>query len=167
MGCLLWGQAQVYVLLQSLEWCIQYHVISDRVIMALDCMNDIWVLNNNHMCCSMGDVVPYLYVFVLVAAIRCWLFSAAVRRNAITWTHTDFLLNRPYISGIWIKIPAFFKQKNDNYVQVLMKIKRIWEVVVRKLKHCVQSACEKRCPSAREVNPKDMHTWNTRIDKNW
>ena len=74
-------------------------------------MNDIWVLNNNHMCCSMGDVVPYLYVFVLVAAIRFWLFSAAVRRNAITWTHTDFLLNRPYISGIWIKIPAFFQAK--------------------------------------------------------
>ena len=37
MRCLLWGQAVIYVLLQSLEWDIQYRVISCRVTTALDC----------------------------------------------------------------------------------------------------------------------------------
>ena len=41
MWCLMWGEVLIYVLLQSLEWDIQSHVISDRVIMALDCMKHL------------------------------------------------------------------------------------------------------------------------------
>ena len=38
MGCILWAQIVIYTLPQSLQWCMQYHVILDRVITALDCL---------------------------------------------------------------------------------------------------------------------------------
>ena len=37
MGCLLWVQPLLDILLQFLRWCVQYHVMLDRVIAALDC----------------------------------------------------------------------------------------------------------------------------------
>ena len=37
MGCILWVQIVIYTLPQSLQWCMQYHVILDHAIMALDC----------------------------------------------------------------------------------------------------------------------------------
>ena len=36
MGYLLWVQPLIYILPHFLQWCVQYHVILDRVIMALD-----------------------------------------------------------------------------------------------------------------------------------
>ena len=39
MRCLLWIQPLIYILPQFLQWCMQYHVILDRVITALDCMH--------------------------------------------------------------------------------------------------------------------------------
>ena len=38
MGCLLWVQTYIDILLLSPQWCIQYHVILGRVITALDCI---------------------------------------------------------------------------------------------------------------------------------
>ena len=38
MGCILWVQTMFYTLPQSQQWCMQYHVILDLIIMALDCM---------------------------------------------------------------------------------------------------------------------------------
>ena len=38
MGCLLWVQAYIHILSQSSEWCVQFHVILDRVITTLDCI---------------------------------------------------------------------------------------------------------------------------------
>ena len=38
IGCILWVQTVVYTLPQSLQWYMQYHVILDRIITALDCM---------------------------------------------------------------------------------------------------------------------------------
>ena len=32
MGCTLWIQILIHILLQTLQWCIQYHAIFDRVI---------------------------------------------------------------------------------------------------------------------------------------
>ena len=37
IGCILWVQTVIYTLLQSPQWCMQYHVILDRVVTALDC----------------------------------------------------------------------------------------------------------------------------------
>ena len=42
MRCPLWIQILIYILLQSLQRCMQYHVILDRVLMAMDC---IWRSN--------------------------------------------------------------------------------------------------------------------------
>ena len=38
MGCLLWVQPLIDILSYVLQWCVQYHVILDCVIMVLDCM---------------------------------------------------------------------------------------------------------------------------------
>ena len=38
LGCLLWTQILICFLLQLLQWCIQYHAILDRIIMALECI---------------------------------------------------------------------------------------------------------------------------------
>ena len=38
IGCILWVQTLIYILNQSLRWRMQYHVILDRVITALDCI---------------------------------------------------------------------------------------------------------------------------------
>ena len=43
MGCLLWVQILIDILLQSLQLCIQYSVILDRVITAPDCRSSIVV----------------------------------------------------------------------------------------------------------------------------
>ena len=44
MGCILWVQNMVYTrtLHQLLQWCMQYHVILDCVITALDCIWQMW-----------------------------------------------------------------------------------------------------------------------------
>ena len=42
MGCSLCVLTVVYTLYQSLQWCMQYHVILDCVITALDCIWQIW-----------------------------------------------------------------------------------------------------------------------------
>ena len=34
MGCILWIQTLIYTLLQSLQWCMQYHVVLDRDVTA-------------------------------------------------------------------------------------------------------------------------------------
>ena len=39
MGCLLWVKTLMDILSQSLKWCMQYHVIFDWVITALDCIS--------------------------------------------------------------------------------------------------------------------------------
>ena len=39
MGCILWVQTLIYTLPQSLQWCMQYHVILDCIITAPDCMH--------------------------------------------------------------------------------------------------------------------------------
>ena len=39
MGCLLWIKTYIHILPLSLQWCVQYHVILDHVIMALDCID--------------------------------------------------------------------------------------------------------------------------------
>ena len=38
-GCLLWVQLVINILPQFLQWCVQYHVMLDHVITALDCTN--------------------------------------------------------------------------------------------------------------------------------
>ena len=38
MGCLLWIQALIDILPRFLQWCVQYLVILDRVLTALDCI---------------------------------------------------------------------------------------------------------------------------------
>ena len=37
MGFLLWVQTYIHIPPQSPQWCVQYHIILDRVITALDC----------------------------------------------------------------------------------------------------------------------------------
>ena len=38
MGCLLWVQPLIDILHQFLQWCVQYHVILDLIIMVLNCI---------------------------------------------------------------------------------------------------------------------------------
>ena len=38
MGCMMWVQTVIYILAQSMQWCIQYDVILDRVVSTLDCI---------------------------------------------------------------------------------------------------------------------------------
>ena len=49
MGCLLWVQTLIDVLNPFLQWRVKYHVILDRVIMALDCISEImnWLMHSN------------------------------------------------------------------------------------------------------------------------
>ena len=39
MRCLLWVQALIHILPHSLQWCMQYHVILYRFMMASDCIS--------------------------------------------------------------------------------------------------------------------------------
>ena len=43
MGCFLWIQIVIDILLQSLQCCMQYHVVLGRVITALDCIWNVWL----------------------------------------------------------------------------------------------------------------------------
>ena len=47
MGCFLWVQPLIDILPQFLQWCGQYYVILDCVIMALDCLWNIQLLYIN------------------------------------------------------------------------------------------------------------------------
>ena len=47
-GCLRWIPTLIYILPQSLQWCMQNHVISDCVILAPDCMIQY---EDVHKCC--------------------------------------------------------------------------------------------------------------------
>ena len=38
MGCILWIQILIYIVLQVLSWCMQYHAILDCIIMTLHCI---------------------------------------------------------------------------------------------------------------------------------
>ena len=51
IGCILWVQTVIDSLPQSLQWCMQYHVILDRVKTALAC--SCWVVK---MCISETNV---------------------------------------------------------------------------------------------------------------
>ena len=55
MGCILCAQTVVYTLHQSLQWCMQYHVILDCVITTLDC---IW-----QKCCVAWGVLKNVLLF--------------------------------------------------------------------------------------------------------
>ena len=57
MGCLLWVQILIDILLQSLQWCIQYNVILDHVITAPDCSSGIVVDTVNKISWMTGIVV--------------------------------------------------------------------------------------------------------------
>ena len=48
-GCLLWVQSLIYVLLLSLQYCVWYHVISDRRITAPDCIGRIIYHIHSHI----------------------------------------------------------------------------------------------------------------------
>ena len=54
MGCILWFDTAIYILLESTQCCMKYRVIFDRVITALDCIrfdlnvSILWVV------CSIG-----------------------------------------------------------------------------------------------------------------
>ena len=41
MGCILWVQLLTDILPHFPQWCVQYHVVLDRVITALDCLINI------------------------------------------------------------------------------------------------------------------------------
>ena len=40
MGCLLWIESLTDILPQFLQWCVQYHVTLDRVITAINCIDN-------------------------------------------------------------------------------------------------------------------------------
>ena len=46
MGCLLWVQALIYILSQSLHYCVHYDIIFDRVITALHCIDYIRLVDH-------------------------------------------------------------------------------------------------------------------------
>ena len=50
MGCLLWVQLLIYILPHFQQWCVQYHVILDRVITTLHClwMNTVLIYPTIH-----------------------------------------------------------------------------------------------------------------------
>ena len=52
MGCILMIQTVIYTLRQSLQWCVQHHVILDRVITTPDCISYLYVY---------GDII-YIYL---------------------------------------------------------------------------------------------------------
>ena len=90
--CLFWVYTLIYILHQSMQWRVKYHVILDHVIMALKCKY-IYILSaiSNHICSTLnvlnhhGLVTPYaindLSTFIEVMA---W-------RQAITETNADLL----------------------------------------------------------------------------
>ena len=38
MGCFFWIQTLIYIMSQWVQWCMQYHLILDRIITAPDCI---------------------------------------------------------------------------------------------------------------------------------
>ena len=55
MECLLWVQTLIYILIQQLPWCMQYHVILDCFEMALGCT---WVEYQSFPLNSTQNILP-------------------------------------------------------------------------------------------------------------
>ena len=78
MGCLLWIQILIYIPLQSLHRCMQYHVILEHVIMALDCI--------------LGQVLGGLVSSISVNEQNHWILFLVVTIYQLVKENTDFLL---------------------------------------------------------------------------
>ena len=62
MGCTLWAQTLIYTLPQSLQWFLQYHIILDCIIRALDCN-------------SIADSLIWSYVSLCIQPLN-WVYPA-------------------------------------------------------------------------------------------
>ena len=78
----LWVQTEIYALPHSLQWCRQYHVKLNRVIMAVDCILQIIdycvfysILSHTHVFhCSLSHVrvlyfIPFMCVILQISSI--------------------------------------------------------------------------------------------------
>ena len=107
MGCILWVQTVIYTLPQSLQWCMQYHVILDHVIMALD---SIWEY--------MGFSSEYIwFCWKLVTKIR--LTQNVYRLRELVVIHKYTCLHwYIYWNVIWIFVlQVRFQQTISSYVR--------------------------------------------------
>ena len=74
MVCILWVQTMIYTLPQSQQWCMQYHMILDREIVALDCI-------------CMGHAIDWPPVLIeawITNTSLCWI-SILVYKDFLTW----------------------------------------------------------------------------------
>ena len=77
MGCLLWIQPLIVILLQFLQWCMQYLVILDHVIMALDFIKLLVVFSDD-------ECMRCLYVISACCRLnrqRQWSFYNAINSH--------------------------------------------------------------------------------------
>ena len=73
MGCLLWNQIIIYIQLQSLQCCMQYHVILDRILMAIDCICKVEISQDIAIMCT--------YWFVMFVPFRKELWQVFLWKN--------------------------------------------------------------------------------------
>ena len=79
MGCLLWIQIAIYVLPQQLEYCMQNHVVVDRITTALHCTGCIyWWLRAGLLSISVTNTEDTT-VLLLASDIHC----SAVKTQSI------------------------------------------------------------------------------------
>ena len=94
MGCLLWVQPLIDNLPQFLQWCVQYHFILYRVIMALDC---IYEFANWFIICSGNCLLP-------------------VWHKAITWSKAELLLVRFSETSVTFESKGTFFLKRNAFI---------------------------------------------------
>ena len=81
MGCFLWIQILIYTLFQPLQWCRQYHVILDCVIMVPewpDCICISWHRSFSiHIVIKKKNAQRYILLYTIVAFSQyCLLHSS-------------------------------------------------------------------------------------------
>ena len=77
MGCLLWVQTYIHILPQSPQWCVQYHVILNHAVTALDCTNSwathsLWWLNIPKYESLWMQRIRSLYNKTFLPSGHCW-----------------------------------------------------------------------------------------------
>ena len=121
MRCLLWVQPLIDILPHFLQWCVQYHVILDHVITALDCIARIIAfLFQILTLLSLQFLLTLVYFQIYIT--EQWHFiknsKISVQENAFENAICKWY---PFCSGHNILTPSWFNSwLSDHYIGTLL-----------------------------------------------
>ena len=96
MGCLLWAQPPIDILPHFLQWCVQCHVIFERVITTLDCI--LW----------------------LSIAAKMWWYSPKLSTSPSSGTYCQCLSVNLFVKKLTQPISFILKIKQKSYFNVFL-----------------------------------------------